>query len=201
MSIRRTVALLLPELYNEYFDGVVRGAKMAASEKKINLLVIVGGIYGTDHEENVLYHLADQRSIDAVVMPTSTILSDVKDFDAFMQETAGKPQLTISDKHEGIPCIYYDNTTGIREAMDYLVNVKGCSRILMFAGPEHSGDGEERLAEFKKCTEEHKLHIEDRMIVRGNHTEDCLDEARQLIDMNPGADAIICSNDRQAQTM
>lgn len=201
MSIRRTVALLLPELYNEYFDGVVRGAKMAASEKKINLLVIVGGVYGTDYEENVLYHLADQRSIDAVVMPTSTILSDSKDYEAFMQETAGKPQLTMSDKHEGIPCIYYDNTTGIREAMDYLVTVKGCSRILMFAGPEYSGDGEERLAEFKKCAEEHKLHIEDRMIVRGNHTEDCLDEARRLIDMNPGADAIICSNDRQAQTM
>ena len=198
MSIRRTVALLVPEIYNEYFDDVVRGARMAAAEKKINLLIIVGGKYGQDHSDNVLYHLADQRSIDAIVAPTSTILDNVDDFEPFMKETEGKPQLLISDKHEGIPCIYYDNVTGIREAMDYLIGEKKCTRILMFAGPEYSADGEERYAEYRRCMEQARLRIEDRMVIRGNHTEDCLDEARKLIELNPGAEAIICSNDRQA---
>ena len=198
---RRTVALLVPEVYNEYFDGVVRGAKMAAAEKKINLLIIVGGKYGEDLSENVLYHLADQRRIDAIAAPTGTIIVDVADFDSFMKETEGKPQLLLSDKHEGIPCIYYDNTTGIREAMDYLIGEKGCARILMFAGPEYSADGEERLAEYRRCMEEARLHVEDRMVVRGNHTEDCLEEARRLVEANPGADAIVCSNDRQAQAL
>ena len=201
MSIRRTVALLVPELYNEYFDGVVRGARMAAMEKKINLLVIVGGKYGKDIADNVLYHLADQRSIDSIMTPSSTIISDTRDFETFMHETEGKPQLVISDKHEGLPGIYYDNTTGIREAMKYLIETKDCSRILMFAGPEYSGDGEERLSEYKKCMEEAGLHIEDRMIVRGDHTENCLERARFLVEQNPGADAIVCSNDRQAQAI
>ncbi|MBO5551389.1 MAG: substrate-binding domain-containing protein [Lachnospiraceae bacterium] len=198
MSIRRTVALLVPELYNEYFDSVVRGARMAAAEKKINLLIIVGGKYGQDHSDNVLYHLADQRSIDAIVAPTSTIVTHVDDFEPFMKEIEGKPQLLISDKHEGIPCIYYDNVTGIREAMDYLTGEKKCSRILMFAGPEYSADGEERYAEYRRCMERARLRVEDRMVVRGNHTEDCLDEARKLVSDNPGVEAVICSNDRQA---
>lgn len=201
MSIRRTVALLLPKIDSEYFDGVVRGAKMASMEKKINLLVIVGGEYGTDYEENVLYHLADQRSIDAIFASTSTIVSNNEEFDALLKETRGKPFLTLSDKHEKLPCIYYDNTTGIKAAMDYLIGVRGCRRILMFAGPEYSGDGTERLNEYLRCMHDAKLHVEDRMIVRGDHTEDCLEAAKTLLENNPGADAIVCSNDRQAKIM
>ena len=201
MSIRRTVALLLPKIDSEYFDGIVRGAKMAAMEKKINLLVIVGGEYGVDYEDNVLYHLADQRSIDAIFAATSTIISNSDEFDELLKATEGKPLLTISDKHPGLPCIYYDNSTGIKAAMDYLTGVRGCKRILMFAGPEHSGDGDERLREYLRCMHDAKLHVEDRMVVRGDHTEESLAEARRLIEDNPGADAVVCSNDRQAKVM
>lgn len=201
MSIRRTVALLVPELYNEYFDGMVTGARMAAEEKKINLLIIVGGIFGVDEEKNILYQLADQKSIDAIVAPTSTILKDTQDFDAFMKLTEGKPQLIVSDKHERYPCIYYDNTTGVQEAMSYLIDNKGCTRILMFAGPEYSGDSEERLSAYMSAMRAASLHVEERMVIRGNHRQDSVEQARQLIDANPGADAIVCSNDFQAQAV
>ena len=201
MSIRRTVALLIPQLNSDYFDGVVTGSRMAAEEKKVNLLVIVGGIYGIDEAKNVLYDLADQKSIDVVMTPTSTVVRNTGDFIPFMKLTEGKPQLTLSDKHEGIPCIYYDNTTGIQEAMDYLINKKGCTRIVMFAGPEYSGDGEERLAAYMSCMKEARLHVEERMIMRGDHMPGCIEAARKLIDANPGADAIICSNDWQAQAV
>ena len=201
MAIRRTVALLVPELTSDYFDGVVTGARMAAEEKRINLLIIVGGIYGVDEAKNVLYQLADQKSIDAIITPSSAVVKDSEDFAPFMQLTAGKPQLTLSDKHEGIPCIYYDNTTGIKEAMEYLINNKGCARILMFAGPEYSGDAEERLSTYMESMKAAGLHVEDRMIARGNHRLSCIEEARKLIEDNPGADAVICSNDWQAQAL
>ena len=106
MSIRRTVALLIPQLNSDYFDGVVTGSRMAAEEEKVNLLVIVGGIYGIDEDKNVLYDLADQKSIDVVMTPTSTVVRNTGDFIPFMKLTEGKPQLTLSDKHEGIPCIF-----------------------------------------------------------------------------------------------
>lgn len=201
MSIRRTVALLLPDLDSEYFDGVVTGARMAAEEKKINLLIIVGGIYGVDVEKNILYELAGQKSIDAVFTASSTVVRDVDDFAPFMKMSEGKPQLTISDKHEGIPCIYYDNTTGIREAMDYLIGTNGCRRILHFAGPEYSGDSEERLSCYMSCMRSAGLHVDDKMVARGDHSERCYKEAAKLIDDNMDADAIICSNDRQAQAV
>ncbi len=198
MAIRRTVALMMPSLDTEYFDGVVSGARMAAEEKKINLLIIVGGVYGVDEDKNVLYELASQKSIDTVLAPTSTLINDAADFAPFMKITEGKPQLTISDKHEGIPCIYYDNTTGIREALDYLTGVNGCRRILFFAGPKYSGDAEERLAAYMAGMRAAKLPVNESMVVRGDHTEASVEEARRLIENNPGADAVICSNDRQA---
>ncbi len=201
MAVRRTLALMLPELDTEYFNGVVTGARMAADEKKINLLILVGGVFGADEDKNVLYQLASQKCIDAVFSPTSTVVEDVEDFLPFMKLTEGKPQLTVSDKHEGIPCIYYDNTTGIREAMDYIIGTNGCKRILYFAGPEYSGDSEERLACYMNCMKAAKLHVDDKMIVRGNHTEFCINEALKLVENNPDADAIICSNDRQAQAI
>ena len=37
MSIRRTVALLIPQLNSDYFDGVVTGSRMAEKEKKVTM--------------------------------------------------------------------------------------------------------------------------------------------------------------------
>ena len=61
MGIRKTVALMISTLYGEYFYGVVKGARMAADEKKINLMIIPGGVLGKDRADNVLYHLATQE--------------------------------------------------------------------------------------------------------------------------------------------
>ena len=201
MGIRKTVALMISTLYGEYFYGVVKGARMAADEKKINLMIIPGGVLGKDRADNVLYHLATQGSVDAIACITGSIVTDDAGYELFRAESKDKPTLLIADKYEGFASIYYDNTSGVRQVMDYLINEKDCRRILMFAGPELSGDSEERLAEYRRCMELNHLRIEDRMIVRGDHTPYCIEEARKLIEANPGADAVVCSNDSQAQAM
>jgi LacI family transcriptional regulator len=201
MGIRKTVALMVRTLYGEYFYSIVKGARMAADEKKINLLVIPGGVLGEDRASNILYHLAVQSSVDSIACTTGAIVTDDSGYELFRRESENKPALIIADKYEGFASIYYDNTSGIRQVMDYLINEKDCRRILMFAGPEISGDAEERLAEYRRCMEINHLRVEERMIGRGDHSPYCVEAARKLIEDNPGAEAIVCSDDYQAQAV
>ncbi len=201
MSIRKTVALMIPDISGEFFGDIVKGARMAAEEKKINLMVIPGGVISDDYEDNVLYYLAGRKSVDAVSCTTASIVHTDKVYDFFAKEIGGKPSLAVADKYKDYPSIYYDNTTGIREIMDYLINKKKCTHIIMFAGPKVSSDAEERLAEYRRFMKEKRLKVEDRMIARGDHTSLCVEEAEKLIKANPGAEAIVCSNDAQAQAV
>ena len=201
MSIRKTVALMTRDLSGEFFGGIVRGARMAAEEKKINLMVIPGGVIGDDYQDNVLYYLAKQKSVDAVACTTASIVNTDDGYDIFKKEINDKPSLAVADKYKEYPSIYYDNASGIREVMDYLINEKECTNIIMFAGPEVSSDAEERLAEYRRFMKEKHLRVEDSMIGRGDHTAMCVEEAEKLIEANPGAEAIVCSNDAQAQAV
>ena len=201
MSIRKTVALMVRELGGDFFGGIVRGARMAAEEKKINLMVIPGGIIGNDYEDNVLYYLAKQKSVDAVSCTTASIVNTDEAYDLFVKELKDKPSLAVADKYKEYPSIYYDNASGIREVMDYLVNERECTNIIMFAGPEVSSDAEERLGEYRRYMREKHLPVKDSMIGRGDHTTMCVEQAEELIAANPGAEAIVCSNDAQAQAV
>ncbi|MCR5747113.1 MAG: substrate-binding domain-containing protein [Lachnospiraceae bacterium] len=201
MSIRRTVALLVKNLEGEFFGGIVRGARMAAEEKKMNLMVVPGGMLGEDYEDNVLYKFAMQGSVDAIACTTASIAREDDKFDILGRDKSIKPTLAVADKCRDYPSIFYDNASGISEIMDYLIYEKKCTRIVMFAGPEISYDAEARLDEYRKCMERRRLRVEEKMIVRGDHTDACVQEAEKLLDNNQDAEAIVCSNDMQAYAL
>ena len=201
MKTRRTVALMVRELGNEFFDKIVEGVEMAANEKNFNLLVIVGGVFGGDNRNNVQYYLAGMESVDAIICPSGSIFPDDEGYEVCARAAKGKQILLIADKYKDYTSLCYDNASGMRDVMDYLIREKECERIIMFGGPEHSSDANERIAEYRRIMDQHRFKFEDTMLSRGDYTENCIDKARELIENNPGAEAIICGNDRQAEAV
>ena len=89
----------------------------------------------------------------------------------YIQEliATGHPVLFIGSGESG-PTIVADNSSGIREAMQHLVD-HGHRQIAFIAGSstDLSGDSGDRLTAYQNYLEEYNLEIEPRRIVYGRH--------------------------------
>src|SRR5512141_1552537 len=119
----------------------------------------------------------------------------------YIQEliAAGHPVLFIGSGESG-PTIVADNSSGIREAMQHLLD-HGHQQIAFIAGSptDMSGDSGDRLTAYQNFIQENDLEIDPRRIVYGRHVYDGGYSAMQEL-LNSGASftAVLASNDESA---
>ena len=112
---------------------------------------------------------------------------------------AGHPVLFIGSGESG-PTIVADNSSGIREAMQHLVD-HGHHQIAFIAGSptDLHGDSGDRLTAYQSFLEEHKLEIDSRRIAYGRHVYDGGYSAMQeLLASGASFTAVLASNDESA---
>ncbi len=86
----------------------------------------------------------------------------------------------------------------IGEVMEHLINDHGCRNIGFVSGPKTSDDASERLAVYREVLEKHGIAYDDGKVVYGNFSKYVVKQAGDLIDRNPGLDAIVFANDQMA---
>jgi len=214
MSRKKSIALIIEQLENNFFANIVQGAKMAAQELGINLLVVEFGrvhtkghkkeqryqdYHNVDYQRNTLISLANTGGVDLVALGPGTLCDDSAAAKELLELIADKKKLIISDNIPGCACIRYDNKKGIKEAVGYLVKEKHCSRIVMLAGPKDNDDANERLDAYREAMHENGLTISSGMISYGEFTAaESINAARELMEKNPMAEAFVCANDAMA---
>jgi signal transduction histidine kinase/DNA-binding LacI/PurR family transcriptional regulator/AraC-like DNA-binding protein len=119
----------------------------------------------------------------------------------YIQEliATGHPVLFIGSGESG-PTIVADNSSGIREAMQHLVD-HGHRQIAFIAGSstDLSGDSGDRLTAYQNYLEEYNLEIDPRRIVYGRHVYDGGYSAMQeLLKNRVSFTAVLASNDESA---
>ena len=109
------------------------------------------------------------------------------------------PVLFIGSGESG-PTIVANNSSGIREAMQHLVD-HGHRQIAFIAGSptDLSGDSGDRLTAYQNFIQENKLYFDPRLIAYGRHVYDGGYSAMQEL-LNSGASftAVLASNDESA---
>ncbi len=119
----------------------------------------------------------------------------------YIQEliAAGHPVLFIGSGESG-PTIVADNSSGIREAMQHLVD-HGHRQIAFIAGSptDMSGDSGDRLTTYKDFLQEQSLELDPRRIAYGRHVYDGGYSAMQeLLNNGTSFTAVLASNDESA---
>lgn len=150
-----------------------------------------------EYQYNVLLSYARSKALDIVLICLSSIgyMSSEEKCMEILKSFEGIPLLLIASEVKGYSCVKYDNVSGFREGLTYLINQRGCDQIGMITGTKDNSDAEERLKVYKDVLTSNGIVIDDNMIVRGDLSDKCKDSVEKLLANNPKINAIVCAND------
>lgn len=205
------IAYLIHELGDYYCKEIELGALQRAEEEDINLVFIPGKFMDRpqsvetryEYQYNTLYDLIIEDNVDAVVIAADCIgnYSSRERIADFVHKYDEIPTVLISSKLPGKSCICYDNYKGIEAGVEYLIDVKECSKFAMLGGPMSNTDCVERKEALVQTLAKRRITLSDKNYSEGDLTRHCHEACRRLLDNNPGVEAIFCVNDECAVAM
>jgi DNA-binding LacI/PurR family transcriptional regulator len=98
-----------------------------------------------------------------------------------------------------IPYVGFDNTTGLCQVVEHLVQVHGRRRIVYLRGPVGNFDSEEREAAFRQTMERLGVPVYPELVARGNYSSISAEQAiQELIERGVDFDAVFAGDDDAA---
>ncbi len=141
----RTLGVVLPDLYGEFFSEVIRGIDQGAQREHYH--VLVSGSHD-DWSEIEAAMRAMHRRVDGLVIMSPDIGAGT----LRSALPAGLPVvlLNCAAQDREIPAINIDNRGGARAMVEHLLSL-GRRRLAFIRGPERNHDAAERLAGYREA--------------------------------------------------
>ena len=207
------IGLVVGNVEDPFSNQVCKGAMKAAHEVGDNLFIVPAKYlnhleepdlnlpHRYEYQYNFLMAYAKSQSLDMVLLCLSTIghKCSTKYYEKVLKGFDCIPVFMLASDEEGYSSVMYDNETGIREAIRYLIDEKGCKNIGMVCGNEENVESQIRFRVYQEELQKSNLPIIEKRIVHGDFSEYCLDVMEELVKNNPDLDAIVCGNDSMAK--
>jgi DNA-binding LacI/PurR family transcriptional regulator len=208
---KRTVGLIIENLFTEFAQEVIQNVISSSRLNSDIDVVIVAGKYDPsddpeDHQHrykrvyNSVYRLEELCNFDGLIISLGSMEKIKREVieKRYFEKLKNTPKVFVVSDLEGQPSVNYDNSTGIDEAVDCLVNAYGLSRFCMLGGREDNVDARARRGLYADALARNKIEFTDRNYVSGDMSADTQEPARELLDKNPDVQAIFCVNDASA---
>jgi LacI family transcriptional regulator len=123
------IALAISDITNPFYNEIILGAQVAASEAGYTILL-------ADTQESGVH---ERTALDrAVSMVEGIVLATTRMSDSAIRMTAKqRPVIVLNRAVTDVPCVVTDNPRGVRRAVEHLAEL-GHQRITYLAGPEAS---------------------------------------------------------------
>ncbi|RAX46297.1 LacI family transcriptional regulator [Arthrobacter sp. AQ5-06] len=178
-----TLGLIVADITNPTFFGIIRGAESTATARDYTLML-------AESAESSETELTAARRMMATV--DGLILASPRMDDDHIRALAGdKPVVVINREVEGVPCVVPDVNKGIGEAIRSLA-ANGHKKIAYVAGPPQSWMSGRRWEGVQAACEWSKLEA-----VRLESSKPTVDGGRQVARdvLSSGATAVLTYND------
>ena len=208
---KKTIGLILEDISVDYSKEIIHSVRTAIAGHSDMRLVVLAGIHDEEKNRrdgnywyktvhNSVYHLEEMLNLDGLILTLPNICGVSGDdvIDERYSKFASVPKVFISTDVADATTVRYDNEQGLREAMEYLVNVKGVTKFCMLGGRDDNGDAQERKRVFKECLQRSKLAYSEDMYEKTDMSIESRAAAERLMDRNPDVQAIFCVNDQVA---
>lgn len=207
----RIIGLVLEDIFTDFAKEIISSVKRALPQNNsLRLAVITGKFYdGTDTDDdtrwykkvyNTIYSLAAMCDLAGLIIHPGSMAENRLN----MLETGvlgslhGTPVVLISCDIPGYTTVSYDNSKGIREALEFIINVNGITNLCMLGGRDDNLEARLRKQIFVKCLRENGIMFREKMYEKTDMSVETEEAAGRLIDRNPGVNAIFCVNDGSA---
>lgn len=214
MSKRFTVGLVIANIVSDQFSrNIARGAMSAAEELDVNLAIIPMKYIGRENApesadekyeymfSTLLTHVSHE-SLDFIIISTGEIVYSMtkQDMEELLRSIGNTPVLSLAAEVEGFESLIFENSTGVEEAVKYLIK-SGRKRIGLMKGEPYNYDCIERNAAYKRAIEQGGLEYDEKLTIYNDMSSFCHDQVEKLLNDNPDMDAIVCCNDATATTV
>lgn len=182
----RTIALLVPDITNPYFAGVIKGAERAAAEAGLTL-VLGDTQENPAHEEDLLRRLG--RTVDGFVVSAPRL------HDEELHRAAELNAITLVNRATpGIACVVADYDNGTEQIVDHLASY-GHESFVFAGGPAESWSGARRWSGLRSAARRcgmtaHRSGPYTPTVAGGPAAADAV--------LTSGATAVVCHNDMLA---
>jgi len=140
-----TLALLVPDITNPYFAGVIKGAERAAAAADL-ILVLADTQENAATEEHLVRRLGP--SVDGFVLSASRLP------DAQLVSAAERHAVALVNRAtQGVSSVVADFDSGTRQIVDHLVSL-GHRSLIFLGGPPESWSGARRWAGLRAAAEQ-----------------------------------------------
>ncbi|HWC15384.1 MAG TPA: LacI family DNA-binding transcriptional regulator, partial [Terriglobales bacterium] len=191
-----TIAIIVPDLSNNFYVDLVRGAKDYCSS--VNYTILIGDSREKWEEERHYLDLFHRRRVDGVIR--------VPAIDAVAKKARpvlGDIPVVYADRYpsardSSVGRVGVDNTLAADNATRYLLSL-GHRNIGIITGDRSSGTSADRLKGFLQALRSAKIRA-DRLMIHAGHNdmESGHDHAMQLLKGSQTPTAIFCTNNMMA---
>ena len=192
----KTIALIAPELNNNFFIQFISGAEQIAQEKDYHVLVYATH-ENTEKEKRILHHLQNGR-VDGVLI---SVASTTKDFAHFNELI-----------NNGIPIIFFDRICHEIETIKFTANdfasafkatehliQSGCKKIAYLSISESLSIDHKRKQGYLEALNKYHLHKKNSCIVQCSEDEENnLPKIKQLLTSDKEIDGIFACVEKLA---
>lgn len=190
----QTVAVVIPEIANNFFSLVLDGIQVVAQDKDYHVLTYLTH-ESYDNELSTIKHLQGGR-VDGVLM---SLCSETSDYSHLVRL-----------KETGMPIVFFDRVADIADcptvttddyesgykATEHLIQ-QGCKKIYYLSFSKHTSINHKRKQGFVDALEAHKLKRDDNDIVECTNENTRL-VIKELLDKNDRPDGIFASVEKLA---
>ncbi|SEL27387.1 LacI family DNA-binding transcriptional regulator [Ruminococcus albus] len=215
-NIRKTekvICMILEDINSDFSKELVKSVANAISEKKQIRLVVLPVKYDYGIEDNSLHkyreiynnilRFSEICSIDGLIIHLGSVSERDKDshgiVDELLERLADIPKVLVASDLKDAVTVNYNNENGIREAIEFIANIEGLTKICMLGGRDDNKDARDRKEIFIKCLHDYRLEYSEDQFENTDMSEDSFAAAERLLDRNPNVQAIFCINDAVAK--
>ena len=206
---KKTIGLILEEISIDYSAEIIHSIMKALSDRVDIRLIVMAGKQGIEGEVlgnqqkynnvyNNVYKLKDRFDLDGMILTLPNLAGKEIDNPDLLEVSPDIPKVFIASAVPGEVSVTYDNESGIREAVDYLVRVKGFTRMCMLGGREDNSDSIKRKEIFTRCLADRGIDFLDRQYEATDMSVNTFKQSRNLLNRNPDCEAVFCVNDQVA---
>lgn len=204
---RPRVGFLAAYLTDEYEWAVWQGVRAAVEERGGTAVCFAGAGFGDPSPErqarSALFELTAPACVDALLCLSSVVshYGGIAKTEAWLS-TRGLPCVSIGPA-EKIPSVAVDDSSGIHQLMQHLMDHHEHRRIAFIAGSESNAESARRLRAYEQALAGYGVALDPKLVLHGDFTLESGNRAiAELFDRRQvrleGLDAVVAANDYMA---
>lgn len=192
----KTIAVIIPEVVNDFFGPVINGIESIAQEKGYHVLIYL--THEDMQKEQSITRLLQNGRVDGIMISLSEETSDTAHLEAIQQKEIPLVFFDRIAEHIALPKVITNDYEAALVATSHLIE-NGGTRIAFLSISQNLSIVNQRMNGYLAALEKHAIQQDKNLIIScGRNEEDNLNLIRKLLESKNRPDSIFASVEKLA---